>query len=241
MPPATRQASARSLKHSSLLHRDPTSSRGLFPRNLRSPESTTTSATTPEIEGDIKLVTESADYDVTVITEFVKTVYRASPSPTNTPFVSTRGEDTMPLQNDVEEINMFVARLMRAMGEEIVPPPPPPPPVCFHEAAMPSPPPLRASNCSRAGRPASPRLALETPPTLAPPIPHVSRKSTRIQNMTASAGIGKKTRLPLKTRDINTDPKRDLSLKPLRGAGGSIFISRVEYKCSSAVPKDLLA
>ncbi|KAL0633547.1 hypothetical protein Q9L58_007579 [Maublancomyces gigas] len=233
MPPATRQASARSLKHSSLLHRDPTSSRGLFPRNIRSPESTTTSATTPEIEGDIKLVTESADYDVTVITKFVKTVHRASPPSTNTPFVSTRGEDTMPLQNDVEEINMFVARLMRAMGEVIVPPAPAPPPVCFHEAAMSSPPSLRASN--------SPRLALETPPTIAPPIPHVSRKSTRIQKMTASAGIGRKTRLPLKTRDINTAPKSNLGLRPLRGAGGSIFIRRVEYKSSSAVPRDLLA
>lgn len=243
MPPATKQKSARSLKRSSPLHREPISSRGLFPRNLRSSKSTALSASTPDIEGDIKLVTSSPEYGMPAITGFVGTVRQASPPPPlNTPFVSTRGGETPPLLNDVEEIEMFATLLMKAVGRALAASSPPPTPACSHEPVVtsPPPPPLRASDHFRVSAPASPRLVLETPPTRAPSVPHVSRKSTRIHNMEARASIERETRLPLKTWNANTVPERDMMLRPLRGAGGSIFISRVGYKSAPAVPKVLV-
>lgn len=55
--------------------------------------------------------------------------------------------------------------------------------------------------------------------------------------MRTSAGI-EKARLPLKTRDVNTVPTTSgRTVGPLRGAGGSIFISRMGYKSASVLPK----
>lgn len=180
-----------------------------------------------ETEDDIKLITESPDYhkDAAIVTEFVRAV---SPPHLNTSSVSARGEETPPLLNDGREIDIYVTRLMDAVDKALArspepaslspPPSPSPPPPCFRVSAP---------------TPASSSEAREIP------LPHVFRKSTRIRDMRTSAGVGK-ARSPLKNRDVNTTPRfSEGAVGPLRGAGGSIFISRVGYKRASVAPKAL--
>lgn len=212
--PVTRQKSTG--KRSAFLHRD-SISRDHLRRFCSSKR---------ETEDDIKLITESPDYhkDAAIVTEFVRDV---SPPRLNTSFVSARGEETPPLLNDSREIDIYVTRLMDAVDKALArspepaslspPTTPPPPPPCFRVSAP---------------TPTSPSLAREIP------LPHVPRKSTRIRDMRASAGI-EKARLPLKTRDVNTPRFSGRAVGPLRGAGGSIFISRMGYKRASVAPKAL--